>query len=410
MRKQNRSKQKIKDKVYQFFTIFSSSLSGIILLSIFMFMIVKGSSIINFDLLKNNYWSENMMIEVSNQDNIIQFEQPNGLSQDAYFSKKWGISLIDHITNEKQKIVIIDYIDPNSIFSNVKDVSIKTNPKDVKLEIGMQIEKIQYLSIDGKKQLTGSILKHNAKQMIEHLEKANTIQSLFIKTMGGGIRGSILATLYLLAISLGFALPIGICTAIYLNEYAAKNKWNQYIRNGIEMLTGVPSIVFGLLGVTVLFPITQIFHATTTSILLGGLTMSIILLPIVIRSCEEALIVVPIDLRNASLALGATQSQTIFKIVLPRAIPGILTGILLSVGRVIGESAALIYTMGTFISDYPSLLSQGTTLSVHIWSVMSGEQPNFQLASAISLIILIIVLSLNIFVKIISHYYTKKRS
>ena len=145
----------------------------------------------------------------------------------------------------------------------------------------------------------------------------------------------------------------------------------------------------------------------TTSILLGGLTMSIILLPTIIRSTEEALLVVPQHLRDASLSVGANQSQTIFKIVLPCAVPGILTGVLLGIGRVIGESAALIYTMGTFINDSPTLLSQGTSLAVQIWSIMSGEQPNYELACAISIIILFFVLILNFAVKIISKRFSK---
>ena len=104
------------------------------------------------------------------------------------------------------------------------------------------------------------------------------------------------------------------------------------------------------------------------------------------------MLVVPQHLRDASLSVGANQSQTIFKIVLPCAVPGILTGVLLGIGRVIGESAALIYTMGTFINDSPTLLSQGTSLAVQIWSIMSGEQPNYELACAISIIILFFVL------------------
>ena len=182
---------------------------------------------------------------------------------------------------------------------------------------------------------------------------------------------------------------------------------NMLLRSGIETLTGVPSIVFGLMGVTVLFPVTQVFGATTTSILLGGLTMAIILLPTIIRSTEEALLVVPQHLRDASLSVGANQSQTIFKIVLPCAVPGILTGVLLGIGRVIGESAALIYTMGTFINDSPTLLSQGTSLAVQIWSIMSGEQPNYELACAISIIILVFVLILNFAVKVISKRFSK---
>ena len=130
------------------------------------------------------------------------------------------------------------------------------------------------------------------------------------------------------------ALPLGVASAIYLHEYAPKNRFTALIRSAIEMLTGVPSIIFGLMGVVVLFPITQLFGATTSNILLGSFTMSIILLPTIIRSTEEALIVVPQSLRDASLSIGANQSQTIFKVVLPCAIPGILTGVLLSLSLI----------------------------------------------------------------------------
>ena len=230
---------------------------------------------------------------------------------------------------------------------------------------------------------------------------------MFIKTPGGGIRGSLVSTAYLILVSLLIALPIGIASAVYLSEMAKKNKVNAAIRTGIETLTGVPSIVYGLMGVSVLFPITAAMGAKTTNILLGALTMAIILLPTIIRSTEEALRVVPQGLRDASLSLGASQTQTIFKITLPCAMPGILSGILLSIGRVVGESAALIYTMGTFINDQPGLLKQGTSLAVHIWSVMSGEQPNFELACAISIIILIFVLILNLTVKLLSRRLQK---
>ena len=112
-------------------------------------------------------------------------------------------------------------------------------------------------------------------------------------------------------------------------------------------------------------------------------------------------------MRNASLSVGANQAQTIFKVVLPSAVPGILTGVLLSIGRVIGESAALIYTMGTYVNDTPTLMSQGTSLAVHIYNIMSSEQPNFELASAISIVILVFVLILNICVKLLSKKLNK---
>ena len=251
-------------------------------------------------------------------------------------------------------------------------------------------------------------MSQSAKEIVAMLDtNATSIKSMYFKTPGGGIRGSIITTLYLIVVSLLIALPLGIAAAIYLHEYAKPTRMTGFIRSAIEMLTGVPSIIFGLMGVAVLFPITQVFGATTTNILLGSLTMSVILLPTIIRSTEEALIVVPSSLRDASLSLGANQSQTIFKVVLPCAVPGILTGVLLSIGRIIGESAALIYAMGTYVNDTPELLSQGTSLAVHIYNIMSSEQPNFELASAISLVILIFVLVLNISIKLLSKRFNK---
>ncbi len=280
--------------------------------------------------------------------------------------------------------------------------------KPVAMSAGLQVEKIDFTDASGTADFTGMLASASAAEVAETLDRsAAKLTSMFIKTPGGGIRGSLVSTAYLILVSLLIALPIGIASAVYLSEMAKKNKVNTAIRTGIETLTGVPSIVYGLMGVSVLFPITAAMGAKTTNILLGALTMAIILLPTIIRSTEEALRVVPQGLRDASLSLGASQTQTIFKITLPCAMPGILSGILLSIGRVVGESAALIYTMGTFINDQPGLLKQGTSLAVHIWSVMSGEQPNFELACAISIIILIFVLILNLTVKLLSRRLQK---
>ena len=305
-------------------------------------------------------------------------------------------------------MILVEYIDENSPLYALSNVSVRNNPQDFTLQVGMQVSRLQYHDVQGNVGLGGGIMGQTAEQLAQTLDdNAATVDSMYIQTTGGGIRGSIISTVYLLLVSMVIALPIGIASAVYLNEYAKKSKFNMLLRSGIETLTGVPSIVFGLMGVTVLFPVTQVFGATTTSILLGGLTMAIILLPTIIRSTEEALLVVPQHLRDASLSVGANQSQTIFKIVLPCAVPGILTGVLLGIGRVIGESAALIYTMGTFINDSPTLLSQGTSLAVQIWSIMSGEQPNYELACAISIIILVFVLILNFAVKVISKRFSK---
>lgn len=404
----NHKKRHFYDGLLQTFTYLSSGISVLVLVTLFVFIFSKGWSLINLDLLTNNYWSENYTVQPVETMSDTTFERPANLSEEAYFSEKWGIAFVDHVDAHKDKMILVEYVDENSPLYQMSDVSIKKDPKDFTMQVGMQISRLSYTDAQGKIVLGGSIAGEDAKQLAQSLdEDAVAVNSIFVQTTGGGIRGSIISTLYLLAVSMIIAIPIGIASAIYLNEYAKKSKFNMLLRSGIETLTGVPSIVFGLMGVSVLFPVTQLFGATTTSILLGGLTMSIILLPTIIRSTEEALLVVPQHLRDASLSVGANQSQTIFKIVLPCAVPGILTGVLLGIGRVIGESAALIYTMGTFINDSPTLLSQGTSLAVQIWSIMSGEQPNYELASAISIIILFFVLILNFAVKFISKKFSK---
>ena len=410
MIRENRRSSKVSDGLLNGITYLSSLISVTVLISIFIFIFSKGSSLISFDLLKNDYWSKNYLVEVKTEVNHSgSFTAPDDLTPQASFSEKWGIAFVDALSNDKHELVLVEYIDPLSPFAHTIDKSAGANKGlDLTLEVGVQIEKIDFKRLDGSADFAGNLASQNAAEIAAALDQdAASITSAYVKTPGGGIRGSLLTTGYLIVVSLLIALPIGIAAAIYLNEYANKSRLNRMIRSGIETLTGVPSIVYGLMGVSVLFPITRAFGATTTNILLGSLTMAIILLPTIIRSTEEALLVVPNSLRDASLSLGANQSQTIFKVVLPCAVPGILTGVLLSIGRVIGESAALIYTMGTFINDSPTLLSQGTSLAVHIWSVMSGEQPNFELASAISIIILIFVLCLNIIVKLLSKWLNK---
>lgn len=402
----NQNKRRFYDGILQALTYLSSGISVLVLVALFVFIFSRGWSSINMDLLTNNYWSENYNVEPVSEVADTTFERPADLSEEAYFSEKWGVAFVDHVNAHKEEMILVEYIDENSPLYAMSDVSIRSNPQDFTMQVGMQVSRLTYTNEQGDTQLAG-IGGQTAQDVAQALDQATSVNSMFIQTTGGGIRGSIISTCYLLLVSLVIAIPVGVASAIYLNEYARKSKFNMMLRSGIETLTGVPSIVFGLMGVTVLFPVTQLFGATTTSILLGGLTMSIILLPTIIRSTEEALLVVPQHLRDASLSVGANQSQTIFKIVLPCAVPGILTGVLLGIGRVIGESAALIYTMGTFINDSPTLLSQGTSLAVQIWSIMSGEQPNYELACAISIIILFFVLILNFAVKIISKRFSK---
>jgi phosphate transport system permease protein len=181
------------------------------------------------------------------------------------------------------------------------------------------------------------------------------------------------------------------------------------LRSFIETLTGVPSIIYGLMGLAIFVPITiRLTSATTGNLISGSMTLAVILLPIIIRTTEESLKVVPDDYRFASLALGASKTQTVFKVILPNAFSGILTATLLAIGRIIGESAALVFAIGTSIKDDVYLTDRSTSLAVHIWSMMTDEPANIELSSTIALIILMMVLILNISIKLISKRFMRK--
>lgn len=401
------NQRKLTDAIYNGVTYLFSSLSLIVLVSLLLFIFQKGLGSLSFDLFTKSYWSENYMVSL-NSDQATSFARPGNLPEGASFSERFGIALSDGVNAQKEATIDIVYIDPASPFMSALNLSAGPDQgKPVTINTNMVLQKISYLNANDVTRSAGIIVGQNADQTIKAIEASKTITGAYVQSKGGGIQGSLIATIYLILISLALAMPLGIMTAIYLNEYASKNRLAPIIRSSIELLTGVPSIVFGLMGVLVLFPITALFRAQGTSILLGALTLSVVLLPVIIRTTEESLKVVPQSFRDASLSLGANQSQTIFKIVLPSAIPGILTAALLSIGRIIGESAALIYTMGTFVNDRPEVLKGATSLAVQIWSIMSGEQPNFALASAISIVILAIVLTMNLSVKLLANKYRK---
>lgn len=203
---------------------------------------------------------------------------------------------------------------------------------------------------------------------------------------------SIINTIIMIAIALLIAVPIGVFSAIYLTEYAKKgNKLVQVVRMTTETLTGIPSIVYGLFGA--LFFVTALHMKL--SLLAGILIVAIMVLPTVLRTTEEALLSVPVSYREGSFGLGAGKLRTVFKIVLPSAIPGILSGVILATGRIAGETAALIYTAGT-VADLPKgLLSSGRTLAVHMY-VLSTEGLHTDQAFATAVILLVMVLIINV--------------
>lgn len=215
--------------------------------------------------------------------------------------------------------------------------------------------------------------------------------SLHYNTENASMLPSIINTLIMVVLSLLIAGPLGIFSAIYLTEYAKKgNKLVAVIRLTTETLSGIPSIVYGLFG--------SLFFVTALkwgySLLAGALTLAIMILPLVMRTTEEALKSVPDMYREGSFGLGAGKLRTVFCVVLPAAIPGILSGVILAIGRIVGETAALIYTAGAIPQVPSSVMGSGATLAVHMYN-LSNEGLYMKQAYAVAVVLLLLVLVIN---------------
>ena len=214
---------------------------------------------------------------------------------------------------------------------------------------------------------------------------------------------AIITTVEMTLLALVIAVPLGLFTAIYLNEYAKRgNKLVNIIRITTETLSGIPSIVYGLFGM--LFFVTQLHWGY--SLLAGGMTLAIMILPLIMRTAEEALMAVPDTFREGSFGLGAGRLRTVFRIVLPSAMPGILSGIILAIGRIVGETAALIFTAGT-MAQIPGLFQSGRTLAIHMY-VLSGEGLHMNEAYATAVVLLVVVLLMNALSAFVAKKLTKK--
>ena len=202
---------------------------------------------------------------------------------------------------------------------------------------------------------------------------------------------ALINTVVMTALSLIIAVPLGVFSAIYLVEYAKRgNKIVGLIRLTAETLSGIPSIVYGLFG----FLLFVTAFSWGYSLLAGAFTLVIMILPVIMRTTEEALKAVPDTFREGSFGLGAGKLRTVFKIVLPSAVPGILAGVVLSVGRIVGETAALIYTAGTVAQIPSGLLGSGRTLAVHMYALWSeGLNTNQSYATAVVLLIIVVILN-----------------
>ena len=239
------------------------------------------------------------------------------------------------------------------------------------------------------------------------LEFLTTVTSARKGTVG--IAGNIVNTLYIIVITLVIATPIGVGSAIYLNEYAKPGKIVRIIEFTTETLSGIPSIIFGLFG--------SVFFGTTLklgySLLTGALTLSLMILPLITRNSQEALRTVPDSYRSGALGMGATKWHMIRTILLPSAMPGIITGVILAIGRIVGESAALLFTAG---SGYllpkaggwlSKILQPGGTLTIQLY--LSSSKAEYNVAFGIAFVLLVIVLCINFLTKYLAKRFDVTR-
>lgn len=227
--------------------------------------------------------------------------------------------------------------------------------------------------------------------------------SLHYTSDNASVIPSLINTVVMTLLSLLIAVPFGIFSAIFLVEYAGKgNKFIEVIRLTTETLSGIPSIVYGLFG--------MLFFVNTLkwgfSVLAGAFTLSIMILPLIMRQTEEALKAVPDSYREGSFGLGAGKLRTVFRIVLPSAVPGILAGVILAIGRIVGETAALIYTAGTVAQVPKNVLGSGRTLAIHMY-MLSSEGLYMNQAYATAVILLVLVVAINTLSGVVAKKLTK---
>ncbi len=226
----------------------------------------------------------------------------------------------------------------------------------------------------------------------------------------GGIYPALLGTLYLTVISIAIALPLGVMTAIYLNNYGKPHWLVRIVKVAVNTLAGVPSIIYGLFGMAVFVNLLRL----DVSLLAGSFTLAILALPLIINASEEALRSVPKDFTDASLALGATERQTILRVSLPTALPNILTGAIISIGRVAGETAPIMFTAATFYSRKlpKSLSDEVMALPYHIFALMtegSNAQKQVPIAYGTAVVLLFLVLGISALAIAIRYQIRRKR-
>jgi len=236
--------------------------------------------------------------------------------------------------------------------------------------------------------------------------QAGFLNLSFLTNAQTGILPMIVTTLYIVIVSIAIALPVGLATAIFLNEYSGNSSFIRILRLAIETLAGIPSIVYGLFGLLVFCRVLGFGQ----SIIAGSLTLSIMILPVIIRTTEESLKSIPDSFREGSLALGATKFQTTVHVVLPSALPGILTSVILAIGRVVGESAPVLLTVGLTKNMPRTIFESGRTLTIHLYYLTNEavRPEDFGIAFATASVLVILVVIINTATKILTANFRKK--
>ena len=219
----------------------------------------------------------------------------------------------------------------------------------------------------------------------------------------GGILPTIIATIYITLLAIIIATPIGVGSAVYLTEYTRESAITRVIRFGADALAGVPSIIFGLFG----FILFVIRLRMGWSLLAGGLTLAFMILPTIIRTSEEAIRAVPHNLREVSYSLGGAKSQTIVRVVLPNALPGILTGVILGMGRSVAETAVVIFTAGSSLLIPKSLFDPARTMAVHFY-ILAREGLSMERAYGTAFLLIIAILLINVVAYLLMYRLTRK--
>lgn len=257
------------------------------------------------------------------------------------------------------------------------------------LTVGILFFIIFFILFNGIPQVTWSFLATNPEDM----------------GRSGGILSTIVSTLYLIVIALLVATPLGLGTAIYLTEYTREGPVTRIIRFGTECLAGIPSIILGLFG----FAIFVMSFGWGWSLVSGGLTMSVMLLPTIIRTSEESMRAVPQEYREVAFSLGVGKWQAITQVVLPSALPGIVTGIVLSIARCIEETAVVIFTAGSSLRFPDSVFESGRTMAVHFY-ILAREGISMTQAYGTAAILILSILIINVSAYVLMRYFMRKYS